>query len=197
MVSRRGALRKASHEKIERVEEAAAQYFLKKKKRSTTHSEPLTPASQLEHQYRSQPPSDLSSHVLPNTEGGYFEVVPVREGEEVSASELVDQEADLIDPGTNKVLKTVRLHREESTQEPNHRRFQSRDPAVTDEEIKTTLALERACAASGQNMESVLLSISMYADRNSLIIIYKATKISTNETMDLRAGAEQAPQGRA
>ncbi|KAK5195911.1 hypothetical protein LTR47_002802 [Exophiala xenobiotica] len=194
MVSRRGALRKASHEKIERVEEAAAQYFLKKKKRSTTHSEPLTPASQLEHQYRSQPPSDLSSHVLPNTEGGYFEVVPVREGEEDKGAL---SPTDLIDPGTNKVLKTVRLHREESTQEPNHRRFQSRDPAVTDEEIKTTLALERACAASGQNMESVLLSISMYADRNSLIIIYKATKISTNETMDLRAGAEQAPQGRA
>jgi hypothetical protein len=86
---------------------------------------------------------------------------------------------------------------EDTTEEPNHRWPQSRDPAVTDEEIKTSLAVERACAASGQNIESVLQSISMYADRNSLIIIYKATKISANETKDLRAGAEHDPQGRA
>ncbi|KAK5233975.1 hypothetical protein LTR47_005093 [Exophiala xenobiotica] len=50
-----------------------------------------------------------------------------------------------------------------------YRRFQNRDPAVTDEEIKTTIAVERTCAASGQNVESVLQSISMYADRKSLV----------------------------
>ena len=71
---------------------------------------------------------DLESQVVRDTEGGYFEVVPVREGEEVPASDLVDleeiepgvwydsttrelyQRTEFIDPKTNKVLKTVRRH---------------------------------------------------------------------------------------
>jgi hypothetical protein len=50
-----------------------------------------------------------------------------------------------------------------------YRRYQNRDPSIKDEQIKTTLAVERACAASGQNMNLMMQTIAMYADRNSLV----------------------------
>jgi hypothetical protein len=71
---------------------------------------------------------DLDNHLLPDLVGGNFELVPVREGEEVPAGELVElqeikpgvrfdaknpevyERTNLTDPKTGKFLKTVRCH---------------------------------------------------------------------------------------
>jgi hypothetical protein len=72
---------------------------------------------------------DLDNHLLPDLVGGNFELVPVREGEEVPAGELVElqeikpgvwfdarktevhQRTNLIDPKTQKFLKNVRRNK--------------------------------------------------------------------------------------
>jgi hypothetical protein len=40
-----------------------------------------------------------------------------------------------------------------------------RDPETTEDDVKTNIAIEKACIASGHNFDSMLLSIAMYADR--------------------------------
>lgn len=49
------------------------------------------------------------------------------------------------------------------------RKWEARDPAVTDADVKTTLAAFNACNAMGLNFDRVLRSIAMYADRSSLV----------------------------
>jgi hypothetical protein len=120
--------------------------------------------------------------VLPDTEGGYFEVVPVREGEEVSASELVDlkeiepgvwydattrevhHRTAFIDTKTNKVLKTVRRH-----------------PKRPHKSLTYITTLLRPA----------------YRLKKKSIAKNKATKISANKAKGLKAGAEHNPQDRA
>jgi hypothetical protein len=72
---------------------------------------------------------DLDNHLLPDLVGGHFELVPVQEGEEVPAGELVElqeikpgvwfdakntevyQRTNLTDPKTGNFLKTVRRNK--------------------------------------------------------------------------------------
>ncbi|OIW23088.1 hypothetical protein CONLIGDRAFT_649921 [Coniochaeta ligniaria NRRL 30616] len=56
-----------------------------------------------------------------------------------------------------------------------------RDPAVTEDDVKTILAVEHACDASSQNADEMFNTIALYADRNSLVHTSAIHLIETEE----------------
>lgn len=61
------------------------------------------------------------------------------------------------------------IHQDLDNESTAWRQRRLRDPMITDNDVKTTLAVHEACVKMGLNTDVTITAINMYADRNDLV----------------------------